>query len=91
MKIVITRVDGGVSIMTLVQQRPQEVVDETGETSWVLPVIDPGEEVEKWKGTHPGQYVSHREMPDEAIPVDRSQRHLWCDETPDPVIDIRKA
>lgn len=46
--------------------------------------------VEQWKAVNEGKYVSHREMPDEAIPTDRSNREAWADETPELVIDIRK-
>lgn len=45
-------------------------------------------EIEKLKGTLTEGYVSHRVMPDEAVPSDRSFRNAWCDETPEPVIDI---
>jgi hypothetical protein len=49
---------------------------------------DVNAEVEKWKLIHPGEYVSHREMPDDASPGDRTFRNAWADETPEPVIDI---
>jgi len=49
---------------------------------------DEAEALDKWKAVNPGEYVSHREMPDAAIPKDRSYRDAWADTTPDPVIDI---
>ena len=44
-------------------------------------------EVEKWKTSAPGEYVSHREMDSEAIPEDRTFRNAWADVTAEPVID----
>lgn len=54
----------------------------------VIGDADVGECIEKWKGINPGAYVSHREIPDDAIPTDRSFRPAWTDVTPEPVIDI---
>jgi hypothetical protein len=45
----------------------------------------------KWKQQWPGKYVSHREMPDDAIPTDRTFREAWTDTTPEAVIDIDMA
>lgn len=45
----------------------------------------------KWKLVNPGKYISHREMPDEAIPTDRYFRDAWEDTTPELVIDINMA
>ncbi len=39
----------------------------------------------------PGRYISHREMPDEAIPTDRTFRDAWADTTPELTIDIDMA
>lgn len=44
--------------------------------------------INQFKQQHPGLYVSHREMPDDAIPADRNFRDAWEDVTPEPVIDI---
>jgi hypothetical protein len=49
---------------------------------------DVAECLEKFKAVNPGMYVSHREMPDEAIPADRTFRDAWDDVTPEAVIDI---
>lgn len=46
------------------------------------------EAVNKWKSVNPDLYVSHRQMPDDSIPADRTLRHLWSDTTLTPVIDI---
>jgi len=46
------------------------------------------EALKKWGDVNPGMYLSHREMPDEAIPVDRTFRNAWEDNTPELVIDI---
>jgi hypothetical protein len=45
-------------------------------------------EVNKWKELHIGEYVSHREMPKAALPVDRTFRDVWADTTPQLVIDV---
>ena len=42
----------------------------------------------KWKLANPEKYVSHRDMPDEAIPTDRDFRGAWEDTTSPLVIDI---
>jgi multidrug efflux pump subunit AcrB len=42
----------------------------------------------KWASLHPNKYISHREMPDEAIPLDRTFRDAWVDTTPELTIDI---
>lgn len=47
--------------------------------------------VEKWKESSVGQYVSHREMPISAIPIDRTFRGAWSDETPELVVDVDMA
>lgn len=58
----------------------------------VMQLVDPQAtvdgELDKWRALYPAEYVSHRMMPDEAIPPDRTFRNAWCDETPEPVIDI---
>jgi len=45
----------------------------------------------KWKAAHPGKYLSHREMPDNAIPTDRTFRAAWADTTPELTIDVDMA
>lgn len=35
-------------------------------------------EIEKWKGVHPGEYVSHAEVAPEALPTDRTFRNAWA-------------
>ena len=42
----------------------------------------------KWADVNPNQYISHREMPDDAIPTDRTYRGAWTDTTPQLTIDI---
>jgi hypothetical protein len=49
---------------------------------------DEAESIEKWKLAHPEEYVSHRSMPDDAIPTDRTFRNAWADTTPELVIDV---
>lgn len=46
------------------------------------------ENIAKWSDELQSKVVSYREMPDDAIPEDRSQRHLWADISDDLVIDI---
>jgi hypothetical protein len=52
---------------------------------------DEVEAIEKWKAVNPGAYVSHRQMPDSAIPADRTFRDAWADITPELTIDIDMA
>lgn len=46
------------------------------------------EALAKWANVNPNQYISHREMPDDAIPTDRTFRGAWTDTTPELTIDI---
>jgi len=52
---------------------------------------DEAQAIEKWKLSNPEQYVSHRQMPDSAIPTDRTFREAWSDTTPELTIDIDMA
>lgn len=52
---------------------------------------DVGEALSKWGDLHPNKYISHREMPDDAIPLDRTFRDAWADTTPELAIDIDMA
>jgi hypothetical protein len=71
MPIVIKRIDGGVSIMTLHEGDDVDV------------------EIAKWDSSNmTPQYVSYREMPDSAIPPNKTWRDAWTDETKELVIDI---
>ena len=47
--------------------------------------------INKWKAAHPEKYLSHREMPDDVIPTDRTFRDAWTDTTPEFFIDIDMA
>lgn len=47
--------------------------------------------IAQWKAVNPGEYVSHREIPDAAIPTDRTFRNAWADTTPAQVVDIDLA
>ena len=49
------------------------------------------EAISKWKQAHPNKYLSHREMPDDAVPTDRTFRDAWTDTTPELTIDIDMA
>jgi len=49
---------------------------------------DTSEELRKWKDFNVGKYVSHKEMPDNSIPEDRTFRDAWDDTTPELTIDI---
>jgi hypothetical protein len=49
---------------------------------------DEAEAIEKWKKVNPDTYISHRQMPDDAIPTDRTFRNAWADITPELTIDI---
>ena len=52
---------------------------------------DEAEALEKWKLVNPDTYISHRQMPDSAIPSDRTFRDAWADITPELIIDIDMA
>jgi hypothetical protein len=52
---------------------------------------DINEAIGKWKQVHPNKYLSHREMPDAAIPTDRTFRDAWADTTSERIIDIDMA
>lgn len=45
-------------------------------------------EIAKWSEEDQKAIVSYREMPDVAIPEDKSFRNAWCDVTPEEIIDI---
>lgn len=85
MKIVIKRVDGGVSIMGLAPTgdaaRAIELAPEHTDTIVEI-------EVRQWAVVHPGEYVSHRVMEDDAIPEDRTFRDAWGDTTEELKIDV---
>ena len=52
---------------------------------------DEAEALEKWKLVNLNTYVSHRQMPDSAIPTDRTFRNAWADTTPELTIDVDMA
>ena len=54
---------------------------------WTLIFRSAEEEIEAWKASAPGEYVSHRVMPSSAIPKDRTFRAAWSDTTRKLVID----
>ncbi len=70
MPILISRTDGGVSIMYPGSDFVEEV------------------EIQKWKGLHVGEYVSHRTASLSEIPKDRTYRNSW---KPDMTIDPIKS
>jgi len=49
---------------------------------------DSSELLRRWRDFNVGKYISHREMPDDAIPEDRTFRDAWADATPELTIDI---
>lgn len=58
---------------------------------WITTLVD-GHKFEdvmkKWPPEMQEKYVSHREMPDDAIPKDRTNREAWEDKTAPLVIDV---
>ena len=57
----------------------------------IMTLVDGADEavaLKHWKLSNPDAYISHRQMPDSAIPTDRTYRHLWTDTTPELIIDI---
>ena len=57
----------------------------------LVPSADEAKAIEKWKLVNPGAYVSHRQMPDDVIPTDRTFRDAWADTTPELTIDVDMA
>ena len=53
--------------------------------------VDLDTAIGKWQQVHPNMYLSHREMPDDVIPTDRTFRDAWADTTPEVCIDIDMA
>jgi len=87
-KIVITRTGGGVSVMQLVytgmdgNTNIRDGLDPKGDEAKQV-----AGEIEKYQAIH-NDYISHRQMPDDAVPTDRTYRMAWADTTPELVIDI---
>ena len=52
---------------------------------------DVNDALRKWGDLHPNKYISHRSMPDDAIPSDRTFRDAWADTTPELTIDVNMA
>jgi hypothetical protein len=72
MATIIKRSDGGIAI----QSDPPAGMSVAGE-------------VAKFLESNPQfDYVSHRVIPNEAVPTDREYRDAFCDVTPEPVIDV---
>lgn len=76
--VAIARVDGGIELMRLHNERGQ-MYD---------PTTTVEKEIEKWNSTHPGQYVSHTEIDEEQVPQDRYFRNAW---KTDLKVDMTKA
>lgn len=101
MKIVIKTTSGRVEIMTPIFPTPPLITEEVDEEIveremtneeleiWQGEFIDA--RLQEWKDFNEGLYVSHRAMPDEAIPTDRTFRDAWSDTTQELVIDIDLA
>lgn len=83
MAIVIKKIDGSVSVMTL--------LDDAAEASALAPehldtIVQA--EIAQWPDDLRESVVSWRVMPDDAIPTDRTFRAAWSDTTPSASIDI---
>lgn len=52
---------------------------------------DAAAEVEKWKGVHPGEYVSHYEIAEADIPPDRTFRGAWTSDGKTITHDMEKC
>jgi len=66
-------------------------VDESVQIMTLVADADFDTALGKWKDAHPNKYISHREMPDDVIPTDRTFRDAWADTTPELTIDIDMA
>jgi len=71
-----------------------KIVIKTHDGVQIMTLLNNGDltdSLNKWALMHPNQYISHREMPDEAIPTDRTFRNAWADITSELTIDIDMA
>jgi hypothetical protein len=71
-----------------------KIVIKTHDGVQIMTLVNDGDLTDclnKWAAMYPNQYISHREMPDEAIPTDRTFRNAWADITPELTIDIDMA
>ncbi len=66
-------------------------VDESVQIMTLVADADFDTALGKWKAAHPNKYISHREMPNDVIPSDRTFRDAWADTTPELTIDIDMA
>ena len=66
-------------------------VDESVQIMTLVAGVDFYTALDKWKAAHLGKYLSHRQMPDSAIPSDRTFRDAWSDTTPELTIDVDMA
>ena len=71
-----------------------KIVIKTTEGIQIMTLVgdsDLSDALRKWAEVNPNQYISHREMPDDAIPTDRTFRDAWADTTPELTIDVDMA
>jgi len=71
-----------------------KIVIKTTEGIQIMTLVgdsDLSDALRKWVEVNPNQYISHREMPDDVIPTDRTFRDAWADTTPELIIDIDMA
>jgi hypothetical protein len=89
MTLVIKKASGGVSVMRITAAPPQvSVAVPEGEPEvWRVMTLDELAEwtaqtratcIAQWQAANPDEYVSHAEVAEEALPQDRSTRHLWA-------------
>lgn len=71
-----------------------KIVIKTTEGIQIMTLVgdsDLSDALRKWAEVNPNQYISHREMPDNAIPTDRTFRDAWADTSPELTIDVDMA
>ena len=71
-----------------------KIVIKTTEGIQIMTLVgdsDLSDALRKWAEINPNQYISHREMPDDVIPTDRTFRDAWADTTPELTIDVDMA
>lgn len=76
MKILIKRIDGGVSVMQIIKPSSEQLE------------IAVENEIAKWPEEARNTVVSWRAVEDSAVPEDRTFREAWADITDHPSVDI---
>lgn len=94
MFLAINQIDGLISVMMIIPQTVEtKIKDADGSESigYAEVMPDVSEEIEKWKSSNQGLYVSHAEIDPATIPGDKYFRKAWVYDSGKVSIDIPKA